>query len=61
MRDYPGASVSKLLAATRWQHKSKVSRVMARLQKERFVEKKRGHWHLTKAGKTEAGRAETPL
>jgi hypothetical protein len=60
MRDTPGASVAQLLASTMWPYKSRVSRTMDRLRTERFVEKKRGKWWLTKAGKAEAEKAETP-
>jgi hypothetical protein len=60
MLDNPGASIAALLTELRWLHKSRVSRVMARLKKDRLVEMKRGHWRLTRHGKAEAKRAETP-
>lgn len=61
MLNNPRATVAVLRAELGWPHNSRVSRTMSRLAHDRFVELRRGHWQLTKLGKTEARRAETPL
>ena len=61
MLDNPGASMSTLARAAGWTiagsgqpHKSKVSRTMIRLQRQKLVEARRGKWRLTEAGQKQA-------
>jgi hypothetical protein len=59
----PGQSMADLAHACGWQtsagepHKSKVHRVIKRLEKDKLVTTKRGVWTLSEAGKTAANAA----
>jgi hypothetical protein len=60
MRDNSNASIEGLRVGLRWPSKQSVHRVMMRLKQERFVQKSRGRWELTEAGRKEAKNAATP-
>jgi hypothetical protein len=61
----PGRSIAQLATACHWTlqngdpHKSKVHRVMLRLQKSGLVKNHRDTWQLTDPGKSAAKAAQT--